>query len=161
MCGIAGQIWSPGEHADRFLEVYQDMQNVLSRRGPDQNGMYLDENAALIYARLCVVDPENGLQPMRLHREEEYTLVYNGELYNTGELRNKLKTLGHEFGTHSDTEVLLHAYAEWGGECVDRLNGIYAFAVWETHSGRLFLVRDRIPVTDKTLQNREKKWYTE
>ena len=146
MCGIAGQIWSPGEHADRFLEVYQDMQNVLSRRGPDQNGMYLDENAALIHARLCVVDPENGLQPMRLHRGEEYTLVYNGELYNTDDLRNELKTMGHEFGTHSDTEVLLHAYAEWGGECVDRLNGIYAFAVWEKRSGRLFLARDRMGV---------------
>lgn len=146
MCGIAGQIWSPGEHADRFLEVYQDMQNVLSRRGPDQNGMYIDGNAALIHARLCVVDPENGLQPMRLHCGEEYTLVYNGELYNTDDLRNELKTLGHEFGTHSDTEVLLHAYAEWGGECVDRLNGIYAFAVWEKRKGRLFLARDRMGV---------------
>ena len=147
MCGIAGQIWGPGQRADRLVEVYQEMQNVLSRRGPDQNGMYIDENAALIHARLCVVDLENGLQPMGLHFwGENYTLVYNGELYNTDELRDDLKALGHKFDTHSDTEVLLRAYAEWGSECVDRLNGIYAFAVWEKHSGRLFLARDRMGV---------------
>ena len=146
MCGIAGQIMIPGERADRMLEVYQGMQNVLSQRGPDQNGMYIDENAALIHARLCVVDPENGLQPMRLHLGDEYTLVYNGELYNTDDLRNELKTLGHEFDTHSDTEVLLHTYTQWGGKCVDHLNGIYAFKVWEKRSGRLFLARDRMGV---------------
>ena len=108
MCGIAGQIWEPGQRADRLVEVYQEMQNVLSRRGPDQNGMYIDKNAALIHARLCVVDPENGLQPMGLRFDgEDYTLVYNGELYNTDELRSDLKILGHKFNTHSDTEVLL------------------------------------------------------
>jgi len=109
--------------------------------------MYIDGNVALIHARLCVVDPENGLQPMGLRLGgEEYTLVYNGELYNTGELRRELKSLGHIFHTHSDTEVLLHAYGEWGEECVERLNGIYAFAVWEKRGGRLFLARDRMGV---------------
>ena len=147
MCGIAGQIVRPGDRVDRMLEVYQQMQNVLSRRGPDQKGMYMEENAALIHARLCVVDPEHGLQPMGLRLGgQEYTLVYNGELYNTHELREELKALGHRFDTHSDTEVLLHAYAQWGEECVERLNGIYAFAIWEKHGGKLFLARDRMGV---------------
>lgn len=147
MCGIAGQIWEPGRRADGMLEAYRDMRNALSRRGPGQNGMYIDGNVALIHAHLCVVDPENGLQPMGLCLGgEEYTLVYNGELYNTGELRRELKSLGHTFHTHSDTEVLLHAYGEWGEECVERLNGIYAFAVWERRGGRLFLARDRMGV---------------
>lgn len=147
MCGIAGQICRSGERAERFLSVYRDMQAELVRRGPDQNGMMLDRNAALIHARLCVVDPENGLQPMSLSfGGEEYEIVYNGELYNTQELRSELDSAGHSFCTHSDTEVLLHSYAEWGEKCVERLNGIYAFAVWEKHRGRLFLARDRMGV---------------
>ncbi len=147
MCGIAGQICRPEEQAERFLLVYRDMQKELSRRGPDQTGLYFDRSAALIHARLCVVDPDNGLQPMTLlYGGEEYTVVYNGELYNTDELRNELKTLGHEFKTRSDTEVLLHSYAEWGERCVERFNGIYAFAIWEKQGRRLFLARDRMGV---------------
>lgn len=147
MCAIAGQIFPCGESAEKMRGIYEEMQKTMNRRGPDQNGIFIEENAALIHSRLCVVDPENGLQPMTLKLGDKYfVLIYNGELYNTPELRNELSEKGHKFRTRSDTEVLLHAYAEWGAECTDRLNGIYAFAVWEKHSGRLFLARDRMGV---------------
>jgi asparagine synthase (glutamine-hydrolysing) len=147
MCGIAGHINPKGLPGPGTAEVYTTMQRSLSRRGPDQHGMYLDNNAALIHARLCVVDIENGRQPMRLRQgEAEFVLVYNGELYNTAEVREKLVLKGHGFRGHSDTEVLLHAYAEWGDRCLSELNGIFAFAVWEVHNRRLFIARDRIGV---------------
>ncbi len=147
MCGIAGQVCREGERTEEFLSVYRDMQAALRRRGPDQRGIKLDRNAALVHSRLAVVDIENGRQPMILeYGGEEYSVVYNGELYNTPELRRELSALGHVFKTHSDTEVLLHAYAEWGGECVSRFNGIFAFAVWESRGARLFLARDRMGV---------------
>ena len=147
MCAIAGQIFPNGGKAEKYRIVYEEMQKTMNRRGPDQKGMFIEGNAALIHSRLCVVDPENGLQPMTLKLGEKYfVLIYNGELYNTPELRKELSERGHKFTTHSDTEVLLHSYTEWGAECTDRLNGIYAFAVWEKHSGRLFLARDRMGV---------------
>ena len=81
---------------------------------------------------------------------ETYVLVYNGELYNTYELRRELESLGHSFQSHSDTEVVLHAYIQWGEGCIDRFNGIFAFAVWEERARRLFLARDRIGVKPKS-----------
>lgn len=148
MCGIAGIIdWKNELEAQRrILEV---MQETLRRRGPDQKGVYICSPAALIHTRLSVVDLENGKQPMHLAKgdgEAELILVYNGELYNTEDLRSELKSHGHIFRGHSDTEVLLHAYARWGENCVERLNGIFAFAVWEAATRRLFLARDRIGV---------------
>ena len=140
MCGIAGQV---GGEIRPLLPVFQDMQASLSRRGPDQRGMALSDTAALIHARLAVMDPENGRQPMVFG---PYTLLYNGELYNTPELRRELTSLGHAFETRSDTEVLLHAFAQWGEAAVERLNGIYAFAVWDEDRRRLFLCRDRMGV---------------
>lgn len=142
MCAIAGWI-GPGVDALDLAGCLESM----ARRGPDQGGMWRGEDAALLHRRLTVVDPENGGQPMELtYRGVHYILVYNGELYNTEELRGELAEVGHRFLGHSDTEVLLHAYAEWGDACVDRLNGIFAFAVWEPHSRRLFLARDRVGV---------------
>ncbi|MDR3206839.1 MAG: asparagine synthase (glutamine-hydrolyzing) [Oscillospiraceae bacterium] len=147
MCGIAGQIGWDAEHIANQRPVYEAMQKTLLRRGPDQRGLYLQGNAALIHTRLCVVDIEKGRQPMRLTRgDEEYVLVYNGELYNTPELRRALERLGRKFDGHSDTEALLRAYMEWGAESIHRFNGIFAFAVWEVHNRRLFLARDRIGV---------------
>jgi asparagine synthase (glutamine-hydrolysing) len=123
------------------------MRDTLIRRGPDQKGLYVEGPAALIHTRLSVVDPENGRQPMSLSwAGEDYILVYNGELYNTEEIRAELAARDHRFQGHSDTEVLLHAYAQWGGDCLTRLNGIFAFAVWEKQRQRLFLARDRIGV---------------
>ncbi len=141
MCGIAGIIGRSDEASCRR------MLQTMERRGPDQEGTWYGQGAALLHRRLSVVDLENGRQPMALTwRGETYILVYNGELYNTEELRGELRALGHDFASHSDTEMLLHAYAQWGETCVDRINGIFAFGVYEEQRGRLFLARDRIGV---------------
>ena len=147
MCGIAGQVGRDPRAIQAHYGAYCAMQQTLARRGPDQRGMYISGRAALIHARLAVVDLENGLQPMQLDWQgETYVLVYNGELYNTSELRAALANRGHSFTGHSDTEVLLHAFAEWGADCVERCNGIFAFAVWRVNAGTLFLARDRCGV---------------
>ena len=123
------------------------MQTALRRRGPDQNGIYLTEHAALVHTRLSVIDPENGRQPMQCADNGEiYTVVYNGELYNTQEIRQNLEKQGYCFSTHADTEVVLKAYICYGAECVRLFKGIFAFAVWEEQKQRLFLARDRIGV---------------
>ena len=142
MCAIAGIIGLPIQDGvlDRMLQT-------MLRRGPDANGRYLNEDRALLHSRLAIIDPAGGSQPMALlWGAERYVLVYNGELYNTAELREELGRWGHHFLGHSDTEVVLHAYARWGEKCVDRFNGIFAMAVWEERRGRLFLARDRIGV---------------
>ena len=137
MCGIEGQVGRDPRTIQRRYAAYCAMQQTLARRGPDQRGMYICGAAALIHARLAVVDLENGLQPMQLDWQgETYVLVYNGELYNTPELRAALAARGHSFNGHSDTEVLLHAFAEWGTNCVPKCNGIFAFAVWQQNAGR-------------------------
>ena len=123
------------------------MQDAIRRRGPDGRGQFLSEHAALLHTRLSVIDPEGGAQPMHYSDGREvYSIVYNGELYNTSELREELIRSGMTFSTHADTEVLLKAYAHWGADCTDHLNGIFAFAVWEHRRERLFLARDRIGV---------------
>ena len=147
MCGIAGTIDRNADAVRGGDDVYAAMLATMRRRGPDQSGLFVGENAALLHARLAVVDLENGRQPMTLRQgAEKYTIVYNGEIYNTEDLRGYLLALGHRFVGYSDTEVVLHAYAEWKDRCVERLNGIFAFAVWEERRGRLFLARDRIGV---------------
>lgn len=146
MCGIAGWLDNRTdlrEHRD----VLVDMSAQLRRRGPDEHGEYIKQHCALLHRRLSVIDPENGQQPMStLYLGEKYTIVYNGELYNTEELRLELIAAGFSFSTHSDTEVLLKAYCYYREECVSKLNGIFAFAVYEETAGRLFLCRDRIGV---------------
>ncbi|MHB9094516.1 MAG: asparagine synthase (glutamine-hydrolyzing), partial [Eubacteriales bacterium] len=110
-------------------------------------GIWLSQHAVLAHRRLIVVDPEGGIQPMLRRRgNETFVLVYNGELYNTPELRDELAGRGHVFQGHSDTEVLLTAYMEWGENCMERLNGIFAFAVWREKDKNLFLARDRFGV---------------
>ncbi len=146
MCGIAGEVSFSNsliKNKDSFLR----MQKVLEPRGPDQNGMYIKDNVALIHSRLCVIDIENGIQPMTTrYGEKEYTLVYNGELYNTNEVRNKLIKQGHRFLSHSDTEVILKSYVQWKDECVNEFNGIFSFAIWDEQEQKLFFARDRIGV---------------
>ncbi len=146
MCAIAGWI----DFLDRFPDrkgICGAMMDTMVRRGPDQGGSYIEGPAALLHRRLCVVDPQGGRQPFVIARgAETYVLVYNGELYNTEELRRELESLGQGFTTKSDTEVVLRSYLQWGGDCVNRLNGIFAFAVWEQRARRLFAARDRIGV---------------
>lgn len=124
-------------------DALEAMSAVLANRGPDDQGMYVTPAAGLVHRRLAVVDIAGGRQPMR---EGDCTIVYNGELYNTEELRRELAGLGWSFRGHSDTEVLLKAFIQWGEDCPDRLSGIYAFAVWDEKRRALFAARDRVGV---------------
>jgi asparagine synthase (glutamine-hydrolysing) len=146
MCGVAGWVdWVKDlsqEHA-----AVERMAETLNRRGPDEKGAWLCERAALGHRRLSVIDPAHGQQPMVFKdASRTFALVYNGELYNFAELRAELETAGHSFRTRCDTEVVLHAYMEWGADCVTRFDGIFAFAVWDAAAQRLFLARDRLGV---------------
>ena len=146
MCGIAGWLSSKQNLCEK-PGLLDRMSQTLKERGPDEDGIYVERNTALIHRRLAVVDTENGKQPMiYADNAEKYVLVYNGELYNTDEIRTQLKAKGYEFESHSDTEVLLKAYVHWKENCTEKLNGIFAFAVYETKRKRLFLCRDRIGV---------------
>ena len=148
MCGIAGWL-DRYEDLSEKAGVIDAMSKTLVRRGPDEDGVYLnrEQGVCLIHRRLIVIDPENGKQPMTVKGAGgRFTLVYNGELYNTEDLRAELKALGYTFEGHSDTEVLLNSYIAWGECCVEKLNGIFAFAVWDESNRRLFMARDRIGV---------------
>lgn len=146
MCGIAGWLDHDIDFTERS-DALAAMSATLSRRGPDEHGEMIRRGAALLHRRLSVIDPENGQQPMStLYNGEKYTIVYNGELYNTEELRERLRSAGFGFATRSDTEVLLKAYCYYHEACAEMLNGIYAFAVYEQEAERLFLCRDRIGV---------------
>ena len=142
MCAIAGFV-----DMMQTQQIKDKMLSTMLRRGPDGIGGYTEGRCTLLHARLAVIDPAGGGQPMDIAwGEEHYHIVYNGELYNTAEIRRELETLGHCFLGHSDTEVVLHSYAQWGEVCIEKFNGIFAFAVWEKNRGRLFLARDRIGV---------------
>ena len=142
MCAIAGIL-----NLNVDGEILQRMLSSMARRGPDEDGVEGGPDWALLHARLTIIDPEGGKQPMKLAwAGERYTLVYNGELYNTAELRRELISLGHLFKGHSDTEVVLHGFAQWGESVLERMNGIFAFGVYLEKAKRLFLARDRIGV---------------
>lgn len=148
MCAISGIIRFGGLDTEPAAAA-RKMAAVLKRRGPDDDGYYISpkSEALLVHTRLAVIDPENGAQPM-LYAEggRKLALVYNGELYNTAELRALLEARGHKFSTNTDTEAVLRAYAEWGADCLLRMNGIFAFAVWDEAARSLFIARDRIGV---------------
>jgi len=146
MCGITGwvNLYANIENED---ETLYKMTDTLSKRGPDDKGFYFSKHAILGHRRLVVVDPEGGAQPMtRKIGDNTYTIVYNGELYNTEDVRKILKENGFSFSSYSDTEVLLIAYIFWGEECVKHINGIYAFGVWNEKDKRIFLARDPLGV---------------
>ena len=146
MCGIAG--WFDrnvdfGSHKKTLMA----MSESLGRRGPDDSGICVKDGVCLIHRRLAVIDVQNGRQPMTcIQGKRSCTIVYNGEIYNTSELRNELSSYGYSFSTKSDTEVVLASYMCWGGRCVEKLNGIFAFAVYDSGNGSVFLARDRIGV---------------
>lgn len=146
MCGIAGWIERDADMSTR-MTVLNRMSATLDRRGPDENGIYINKNTALIHRRLVVIDRENGKQPMAVsHEGTTYVIVYNGELYNTDSLREELKADGFHFRGHSDTEVVLKTYIKYGCECPKKLNGIFAFAVFNSSDKSIFLCRDKIGV---------------
>ncbi len=146
VCGIAGWFDKKINFTDKE-KIISDMSKTLARRGPDDSGVYVKPPVCLIHRRLAVIDVENGRQPMtKRHKDKICTIAYNGELYNTAEIREELISHGYEFSTKSDTEVVLSSYMEWGEKCVDKLNGIFAFGVYDENEKTLFLARDRIGV---------------
>lgn len=142
MCAISGCVGLPIEET-----CMHAMLQTMALRGPDGRGIFRNADCTLLHTRLAIIDPTGGAQPMELlWGGEHYCITYNGELYNTEQLRKKLEKLGHAFATHSDTEVVLHSYAQWGPECLLKMNGIFAFGIWESRKRRMFLARDRIGV---------------
>lgn len=142
MCGIAGWLdW----HKDITHQVHiqQDMLDSLKRRGPDDHGVYVEKHIQLMHRRLSIMDPKKGAQPMRY---KQYVISYNGELYNTAEVKEALKKRGYTFTSNCDTEVLLKAYHCFQEDCLSMINGIFAFAIWNIDTQELFLARDRLGV---------------
>ncbi|MFJ8515873.1 asparagine synthase (glutamine-hydrolyzing) [Lysinibacillus xylanilyticus] len=146
MCGITG--WASFQKDLRTTNgILKLMTQTLNKRGPDDENIWCSEHIAFGHRRLAVIDLIGGKQPMKKeHDGANYVITYNGELYNTEELRKELQNRGHLFTTHSDTEVLLTAYIEWKEQCVEFLNGIFAFGIWDEQSQSLFLCRDRLGV---------------
>ena len=146
MCGIVGFV-NFKKNVDQYKNVLNNMTQKISNRGPDEQGLYLNKNVALGHKRLIVIDPEGGKQPMiEKYSYGEYVIVYNGQLYNTPELREILKENGFLFNTYSDTEVLLKSYIHYGDDVVKHLNGIFAFAIWNTKKQELFIARDHFGI---------------
>ncbi len=142
MCGIAGFLDFRGIDKDKSKGLLKSMVNTLIHRGPDEEGYYLDQFVALGHRRLSIIDLESGNQPMvELNKA---VIVFNGEIYNFKQVRCELESLGYSFSTNSDTEVILKSYLQWGVECLNRLNGMFAFAIWDIEKKILFLARDRI-----------------
>ncbi|MBS4538031.1 asparagine synthase (glutamine-hydrolyzing) [Clostridium sp. D2Q-11] len=146
MCGIAGWIDNNIDLTEK-TQIIQEMIHTLENRGPDNGGIYISKDVLLGHRRLSIIDPKGGYQPMIKNIEErEFTIVYNGELYNTEEVREKLKDKGYKFTSYSDTEVLLTSYIEWGVDCLKHINGIFSFGIWNKKYKRLFLSRDHLGV---------------
>ena len=156
MCGIAGWVRREGGPVTEDPGLAEGMARTMACRGPDGQGVRADRQATLIHTRLAVIDVAGGGQPMTAaaegvpedpdDAEPAAVLTYNGEVYNFQELRAELAGLGHRFRTRSDTEVVLHAYLEWGERCVERLEGMFAFAVWDPRRRTLLLARDRFGI---------------
>ena len=144
MCGIAGIVASDALHADERARVVL-MRDIVAHRGPDDAGLFCDEQAAIGHRRLSIVDLAAGHQPLA-NEDESIWIVFNGEIYNHASIRPSLEATGHRYRTRSDTETIVHAYEEWGDSCVERLRGMFAFAIWDTPRRRLLLARDRLGV---------------
>ena len=146
MCGITGFI----DYTKDVLinkNVLLAMNNALSKRGPDEDGYVMKQHIAVAHKRLIVIDPEGGKQPMiYLHEGNEYVIVYNGQIYNKKELKNTLEENGFDINSHSDTELLLKSYIHFGEDVVNHLNGIFAFAIWNSKKEELFIARDHFGI---------------
>src|SRR5689334_8908416 len=144
MCGIGGIVRFDGGPVDGA--ALGRMVEALRHRGPDDEGVWTEGPVGFAHTRLSVIDlSAAGSQPMHLD-EPRLTIVYNGEIYNHRELRRELETRGRRFRSSSDTEVILHAYAVWGADCVTRLRGMFAFVIWDAAARRVFAARDRLGI---------------
>jgi asparagine synthase (glutamine-hydrolysing) len=146
MCGLVG-FANPFKDVSSFRNVLNNMNNEIAKRGPDEDGMYFEENVCLGHKRLIVIDPDGGKQPM-IFRDQgnTYSLVYNGQIYNTKELKDELSENGFTFDGHSDTEVLLKGFSFWKYDIIHKLNGIFSFAIWNSKEKELFVARDHFGV---------------
>jgi len=144
MCGIAGILcYDPSRSPDR--DLIEAMNRAMLHRGPDDGGIYLDGPVALGNRRLSIIDLAAGHQPVD-NEDGTIWITYNGETYNYGDLREELLAKGHRFKTSGDTEVIVHLYEEMGERCVERLRGMFAFALWDKRRARLLLARDRLGI---------------
>jgi asparagine synthase (glutamine-hydrolysing) len=144
MCGIAG-IVAVDRLDDEAPSRAIRMRDILAHRGPDESGLHCDGHAALAHRRLKIVDLTTGQQPLA-NEDESVWVIFNGEIYNHADLRRHLEARGHRYRTRSDTETIVHAYEEWGDECVHRFRGMFAFALWDARKRRLLLTRDRLGI---------------
>ncbi len=144
MCGIAG-IFDISGKREINPNVLNSMNQVQFHRGPDEGGTYIDKGVGLAHRRLSIIDLSSGQQPLFNH-DRSVCIVFNGEIYNFQELNLRLKARGYIFKTHSDTETIVHAWEEWGEQCVEHLRGMFAFAIWDEHKEQLFLARDRLGI---------------
>ena len=142
MCGICGKI-SWDEPVDVFL--VQRMMDMMIHRGPDDEGTYVEQQVVLGHRRLSIIDLNTGRQPIS-NEDGTVWIVFNGEIYNFRQLREELLQAGHRFQTQTDTEVIVHLYEQYGEQCVDRLSGMFAFAIWDVRKKKLFLARDRVGI---------------
>ena len=142
MCGLAGIFHDDPECRDGMLLIRR-MTNAIAHRGPDGEGFHLDNGISLGHRRLAIIDPAGGQQPM-YNEDNSVGIVFNGEIYNFEELRTELAALGHVFRNRCDTEAIVHAWESWGPDCVHRLSGMFAFAIWDSHKRQLFCARDRL-----------------
>ena len=142
MCGICGLVYSDSQHKVE-THLLDKMNDVLSHRGPDGDGTYIQDNVGLGHRRLAIIDLVTGEQPLS-NEDKSIQIVFNGEIYNFPELRSSLESAGHTFRTHTDTEVIVHAYEEYGVNCLEHLDGMFSFALWDDRKKTLFAARDRM-----------------
>ncbi len=144
MCGITGIVDLAG-NAPINQQLLRDMNERLTHRGPDGDGFHFEPGVGLGHRRLSIIDLEGGKQPL-YNEDESVVVTYNGEIYNFQPIAEELKAKGHKFRTHCDTEVIVHAWEEWGEDCLEHFNGMFAFAVWDRNRKTLFLARDRLGI---------------
>ena len=152
MCGISGA------YGIEDKKLIRSMNSKISHRGPDQEGYFFDKDIMLGHRRLSIIDlSERGRQPM--HNEDETVwVVFNGEIYNFLDIKDELEKKGHRFYSETDTEVIVHAYEEYGTECLKHFNGMFAFALWDANKKQLFLARDRLGVKPLHYYKDDKKF---
>lgn len=159
MCGITGVVDPIAQPAGDLRAVAERMTRAIAHRGPDGAGHFADAHAALGHRRLAILDLSDAAAQPMCSDDGDLALVFNGEIYNFVELRQELVALGHSFTSSGDTEVLLKAYRQWGPDCVQRFNGMWAFAIWNTRDQSLFISRDRLGVKPLFFAEREGRLY--
>jgi len=145
MCGICGEVKAPGGGAPSISAI-EAMAGQMGRRGPDAHGVFAQGRAALGHRRLKIIDTTEAAQQPMVDAHSGLAIVYNGAIYNYPDLRKDLEAHGHRFFSHGDTEVIVKAYKQWGPKCVERFNGMFAFAIFERDTGRVFAARDRLGI---------------